>query len=278
MTEMPVLSRALNQALARLLRPLCRLMLRHGMAFGAFVDLAKRTYVDVAMTEFNLPGKKPSISRVAILSGLTRKEVQRLVAEPAGDSAEGGERYNRASRVLTGWVRDPEFCGPLGLPRPLPVDGDMGFAALVHRHSGDMPVRAMLDELMRVGAVRRLDDGRVELVTRAYVPQSSATDKLHILGTDVADLIGTIDHNLAHGDTQPRFQRKVMYHGLPAGKAPAFRRLAAAEAQALLERLDRWLAEHDTAAPGDARMRVGLGIHAIEEAVVPPSDPERLPS
>jgi hypothetical protein len=274
MTETPALSRALDQAVARLLRPLCRLMLRHGMAFGAFMDLAKRTYVDVAMSEFNLPGKKPTISRVAILSGLTRKEVQRLVAEQGGEAAEGGERYNRASRVLTGWIRDPEFCSPRGLPRPLEVDGEKGFAALVHRHSGDMPVRAVLDELVRVGAVQRLDDGRVELLTRAYVPQASATDKLHILGTDVADLIGTIDHNLAHGDTQPRFQRKVMYHGIPAEKAPAFRSLAAAEAQALLERLDRWLAEHDTAAPGDARMRVGLGIHAIEEAVAPPTDPE----
>jgi hypothetical protein len=274
MTETPALSRALDQAVARLLRPLCRLMLRHGMAFGAFMELAKRTYVDVAMTEFNLPGKKPSISRVAILSGLTRKEVQRLVAEPGRGTQEGSERYNRASRVLTAWVRDPEFCGPLGVPRPLAVDGDKGFAALVHRHSGDMPVRAVLDELVRVGAVRRLDDGRVELVTRAYVPQASATDKLHILGTDVADLIGTIDHNLTHGDMQPRFQRKVMYHGIPAEQALAFRRLAAAEAQSLLERLDRWLAEHDTAGPGDARMRVGLGIHAIEEAFAPPTDSE----
>jgi len=266
-SETPTLPRALEQALTRLLRPLCRLMLRHGMSFGAFQALAKRAYVDVALTEFSLPGKKPSISRVSILSGLTRKEVQRLLAEPAEADTAGAERYNRASRVLTGWVRDSDYNDPQGQPRALPAEGDTSFATLVRRHSGDMPARAVLDELMRVGAVRRLDDGRVALVARAYVPHASVTDKLHILGTDVADLIGTIDHNLVHGAAQPRFQRKVLYHAIPAEAAPAFHALAAAESQALLLRLDRWLAAHDTASPTDARVRIGLGIHAVEEAV-----------
>ena len=73
---------ALEQAVTRLLRPLFRILLRHGMAFTAFEKLAKRVYVDVARNEFRLPGKKPSVSRTSILSGLTRKDVQRVLAEP----------------------------------------------------------------------------------------------------------------------------------------------------------------------------------------------------
>ena len=257
--------------MARLMRPLFRLLLRHGVPFGAFEELARRTYVDVAFSEFGLGGKRPSASRVSVLTGLSRKEVQRLAHEPLVPESDGGARYNRAARVLTGWVRDRDFCDAAGQPLALDVEGDLGFAGLVKRHSGDVPMRAILDELERVGAVQRLADGRIELLARAYVPRQSASDKLHILGTDVADLISTIEHNIEYGDTLPRFQRKVMYHSVPDAAVPAFRSLAERESQALLERLDTWLAERDTPNPPDRpdlpRARVGLGIYAIEQTL-----------
>lgn len=237
------------------------------MAFGAFEELAKRVYVDVALTEFGIPGKKPSISRASILSGLTRKEVQRLVAVPAARAADGDEHYNRAARVLSGWVRGADFVDTDREPRALDVEGEQGFAGLVRRYSGDMPARAVLDELLRVGAVRRRDDGRVELLARAYVPRQDDSEKLHILGHDVAELIATIDHNLGDGSSAPRYQRKVMYQGLPAQLLPEFRKLSAAQAQALLEKLDGWLAARvDVAAPVPAESaRVSLGIYYFEE-------------
>ena len=257
---------ALQRALATLLRPLCRVLLRHSVSFGALEDIAKRVYVQVALEEFGIPGKKPSISRASILSGLTRKEVQRLVAESNGNGEDTSDRYNRAARVLTGWVRDPDFADANGEPRRIAQDGELGFATLVRRHSGDMPARAVLDELIRVGAVAQAEDGTLELLTHAYIPQRSPADKLGILGTDVADLIATIDHNLEHGATDPRYQRKVMYQSIPVAELAAFRKLSAAQSQALLERLDRWLAEHDTdIQPGQARARVGVGIHYFEE-------------
>jgi hypothetical protein len=263
---------ALRTAIAHLLRPLFRVLLRHQMSFHAFEALAKRVYDDVAIRDFGIPNKKPSISRASILSGLTRKEVQRLVNEPLDPEAVEAERYNRAARVLTAWTRDPDFLDAAGEPRALePQDGDAGFAALVKRHSGDVPVRAVLDELLRVGAVRRRDDGRLALVARAYVPQRSPIDKIAILGADVADLIDTIDHNIEHGDNDPRFQRKVMYRQVPVAALAEFRKLSAAQAQTLLERLDRWLSEHSDSDTSSRlpKARVGMGIYYFEERLDP---------
>ncbi|MEO6032345.1 MAG: DUF6502 family protein [Burkholderiaceae bacterium] len=272
---------ALERAIEQLLRPLFRLLLRHSVSLGAFEGIAKRVYVDVALKDFAIPGKKVSASRVAVVSGLTRKEVHRLMMEPKGPVGEGAERYNRAARVLTGWVRDADFGGPDGAPRALDVEGEQGFAELVRRYSGDMPARAVLDELLRVGAVEQHEDARLRLVTRAYVPQHSQTDKLGILGSDVADLIDTIDHNLQHGAADPRFQRKVMYQSVPVEALPAFRKLGAANSQALLEKLDRWLAAHDAAAPSDRpeppRARVGVGIYYFEERLEPSAPTENTP-
>ncbi len=265
---------ALDAALHRLLLPLVRLLIRHAVPYRAFCELAKRAYVDAALHDFALPDKKPSISRVSILTGLTRKDVQVLVSHPAEPNPETGERYNRAARVLTAWIRDPDFLHASGKPRALAGEGPSSFGALVRRHSGDMPSRAVLDELLRVGAVRRRDDGLYEPVARAYVPQHGMLDKLGILGNDVADLIDTIDHNLQHGEEDPRFQRTVMYHSIDAQALPAFRRLGSVQAQALLELLDRWLDEHDTDPATDwhdtARARVGMGIYYFEERLGTP--------
>ena len=276
-----VVPAALEAALARLLRPLVRLMLRHAMPFAALEEVAKRVYVDVAMSDFAIAGKKPTISRASVLTGLTRKDVQRIVETKSGDDSSARTRYNRAARVLTGWIRDGDFHDKKGSPMPLPAEGRISFAALVKRHSGDMPPRAVLDELLRVGAVVQHEDGRLEPVQRAFVPQRGADEKLAILGTDVADLIETIGHNLEPGDAAPRFQRKVMYHALPASAVPAFRKLGATQAQALLEKLDRWLAEHDTEPePGETRARVGLGIYYFEEPLDAAASPHvrRTPS
>ncbi len=272
---------ALDAALLRLLRPLVRLLLRHGVPFAAFADLAKRTYVEVAMQDFALEGRRPSISRASILTGLTRKDVQRLLVGGGAEREAPAERHNRAARVLTAWVRDPDFLRPDGSPRPLAPDGSDGFAALARRHSGDMPSRAVLDELLRIGAVRTCDDGLIEPVARGYVPQRSASDKLRMLGTDVADLIDTIDHNIEHGADEPRFQRKVMYEGIPVEALPAFRRWSATFSQALLEKLDRWLAARDAAEPqadaagAGAVARVGVGIYYFEGPPGVPGKDER---
>jgi hypothetical protein len=249
---------------------LVRILLRNGISYGTFADLAKWVYVDVAGREFAISGRKQTVSRVAVLTGLTRKEVQRLRELPGPHERETAERHNRAARVIAGWRREQEFLDSRGRPARLPVSGETGsFAALVRRFSGDMPARTVLDELERVGAVRQLDDGRIELVTRAYIPRASETDKLHILGTDVSYLITTIDHNLRSDRAEPRFQRKVAYDNLPDQAVAEFRTLSAEKAQALLEQLDEWLSRHDrdtqTAVAGTGRNRAGIGIYYFEE-------------
>jgi hypothetical protein len=139
----------------------------------------------------------------------------------------------------------------------------------VRRFSGDIPFRAVLDELLRVGVVEKLADGTIRLKTRAYIPESGDADKLNILGTDVSDLVATIDHNIQHGPADPFFQRKVMYDNIPAEALAEFRRLSGAQAQTFLERLDKWLSQRDRdtnpETTGTGRMRTGIGIYYFEE-------------
>src|SRR5512140_1048053 len=187
--------KALSAAVASLLRPLVRLLLRNGIPYRTFSDIAKRVYVDVAMEEFGIPGRKQSKSRVSILTGLSRKEVLRVRRLPSQDDLGAADMYNRAARVIGGWVRDPRFHPESGHPKDLPFDGDAScFRELVKRYSGDAPARAVLDELLRVGAVERTPEGKIRLVERSYIPKTGGIEKIGILGVDTSDLIATIDH------------------------------------------------------------------------------------
>jgi Family of unknown function (DUF6502) len=253
---------ALDAALVRIFRALACIALRHGMSFAAFAELAKRAFVDAARHEFALPGRKASTSRVALLTGLTRKDVQRLSEETPSETDDSGAQYNRAAKVIAGWVRDSAFQTGTGTPADLPFDGgNKSFSELVRLYSGDVPPRAVLDELLR---------------TRVYIPRVSDREKLQILGTDVADLIATIDNNLQPDRHRPRFQRKVMYDNLPSEAAEKFRELSAAESQELIEHMDAWLSRHDRdanpLAHGSGRVRAGIGIYYFEEDLERPRE------
>lgn len=261
--------KAISAAVTVLLRPLVRLLLRNGIPYRTFSDIAKRVYVDVAMEEFGIPGRKQSKSRVSIITGLSRKEVLRVRRLPSPDDLGAVELYNRAARVIGGWVRDPRFNPESVLPMELPFDGDAAsFRELVKSYSGDAPARAVLDELLRVGTVERTPDGKIRLLERSYIPKAGEIEKIGILGVDTSDLIATIDHNI-HQSGDPFFQRKVCYDNLPSEALPGFRNLAANRAQGLLEHLDRWLSERDRdfhpEVAGTGRMRAGVGVYYFQE-------------
>jgi hypothetical protein len=263
---------ALSAALVRMLRPLARLLLRKGISYKTLSNIMKWVFVDVAMKEFGASRRKHSISHVSVITGLTRKEVSRLTHTPKPQDQESAEKYNRAARVIAGWRRDREFRDSRGAVAALEFKGDgASFSELVKRYSGDMPARALLDELLRIGTVRILNNGRIKLVERSYVPANDQNVKLHILGVDVGHLIDTIDRNLQvekAGDPKACFQRKVKYDNIPDSALPQIRLIISEASQHLIEKLDAWMATKDrdcnTDVEGGGRNFTGLGIYYFE--------------
>ena len=264
------IQKMLSASLVRLLRPLVRILLRYGVSFGDFAETARWVYVDVADKDFSIEGRKQSVSRISVITGLNRKDVTRLKQINIDQDQDPSSGFNRAGRVISGWVRDRTYNDKDGSPAVLPLEGEgQSFTALVKQYSGDMPVRAVLDELLRIEAVRRNDDGTVSLLVKAYIPKNIDTEKIFILGDDGADLISTIDHNLDAQNRPPFFQRKVVYDNVPVESIENFRTISGVSGQQLLEKLDELLAPNDRdinpAVKGSGRMRVGMGIYYFEE-------------
>ena len=258
---------SLQKAVMHALAPLVRLLLRHGVSHAAFANWAKQVYVDVASREFGIDGKRPTVSRIAIVTGINRKEVKRIADLPA-EVDTGVSKHNRAVRVVTGWLQDEEFRTARGKPRVLTYgDADDSFNRLVRKHGGDVPARALLDELVRVGTVSR-DGARIELARAGYVPHRSEEALLDLFATSARDLLTTLEHNLA-GEGPTRLQMSVAYDNVTDAGLEAFRKLSAERAMALLRELDAALSPHDRDlnpdAEGEGRHRAGLGVYYIED-------------
>jgi hypothetical protein len=269
---------ALAAAVRSVLRPLVRILLRNKVDVWTLVEYVKQIYVDIASKEFPAAERKPTVSRVSLLTGLTRKEVSRLWESDETTGVDSG-RYSRAANVITGWIRSPGYQGANGEPRELALDGERrSFSELARRFGADVTPRALLDELLQAGAVERTAAGRLRLVARGYIPRTDDAEKLGILGTDVADLISSVDHNIVHPPEQAFFQRKVAYDNLVAACLPELRERAARRGQTLLEALDEFMSAHDRDAnpsvSGDGRYRAVIGIYYYEEPVAKPGSEE----
>lgn len=263
------MNKILYTACYLILKPLVRILLRKGISFGEFSQIAKRVYVQVA--EDNLTKKKTRVttSQIAIITGLTRKDVANLRKLSVDESAPT-IRYNRGVRVIDGWKKDKDFNSTDGKPAKLSLLGDkQSFEQLVERYSGDMPYRAMLQELERIHAVEVADDDTIHLLVEDYVPHGNEDAILEILGVDVGHLIATFEHNLCAEKSERRYQRKVAYNNLPIEAIAPFKEMVDQDAQALLVKFNKWLAENDrdnsSDVKGTGKVKAGVGIYYFEE-------------
>jgi len=268
------MNRHLTTAIYAILKPLVGLMHRNGLSFGEFSTIAKHAFIKETEKELLASGQKATTSSLAIITGLTRKDVAALRKQDAPKS-ETVLQQNRAIRVISGWVSELDFCDANGDPKILDISGSKtgannSFENLVQKHSGDIPYKAILKELLRSEAVEVLDKKKVALIRAAYIPSDDENGKYKHLAEDVSQLISTIKHNIVSKGLEPRYQRKVCYDRVPAEYVDEFKVLANKENQKLLIKLNKWLVQHDIDKQSDDKndtpMKVGVGVYYFEDS------------
>jgi hypothetical protein len=269
----------LLDAARRILYPLVRILLRNGISSDALTEMVRQTYVDVAEKEFEIDTKRQTTARISVITGLHRKEVARLRGRDAV-ADDDKKRWNRAATVLGAWLRDEAFLDRKGDPLDLPFEGRTpSFMQLTRKYSGDMQPWAIVDELLRVGAIEEVD-GRFRMTARGYVPAEDPESIIGILGTDTAELVETIDHNMQAQAETRLFQLKVLSDNVPEKYLEEFNAYSRRLARGVLEELNRWLAERDMKrdwSGEDDRVVLGLGIYQINRPAERPVQADGSP-
>lgn len=151
---------ALNAARGRsllqdLLTELAIVLVPRGVTPKQFSALTKHAFARAAAAASQFRNGRVNQSKVAILTGLRRAEVRKLLTARSTIAKRGNSSQSAIETVLTGWCTDHRFVGQDGTPKSLSVaKGSVSFARLVKRYGGDLPHRAVLDELCRLGVAR----------------------------------------------------------------------------------------------------------------------------
>jgi len=255
-------------AFAVAMRPLARILLRCGVTWKEIAELLKVVYVDVASEDYAKRGRPANASRVAILTGLSRREVRRArdrLANAAPDALAPLAKINHASRVLTGWFQDPDFVDAKGKPRLLELAGERGFEGLTKRYAQDIPSTAMLKELKAVGAVATTPRGRLRAKMRYYSPATPDDGAVLRSGSVLEDLGATVAENLLRAEERTRFEGRATNTKIARGARRKFRDYIESRGMAFLEDVDRWLSRHESTDPKEKSVRLGIGVYQIQD-------------
>jgi len=265
---------ALLNSLRQLLRPLAQLALARGLPYGALDELLRAELVAQAR---RLHAEQPEhglVSRISTATGLTRREVGRLLSQP--DSVPTPP-HGLAGELFARWQADPKY-RQRGRPRVLPRCGPApSFEALAQAVTRDVHPRSLLDELCRLGlATWDQDTDRVTLRREAFVPRADRTHMLTLLGDNVGDhLQAAVVNVLGGGDAH--FEQAVYADELSAESVQALRPQIAAAWDELFQRMVPLLQQHidDDHTQGrtqDQRVRIGFYSFAAPMAGTTSSD------
>ena len=255
------------EACRAMLAPLVRILLRNGVSWREFAELGKEVYVEVARSDYGVQGRPTNLARVAMITGISRREVTRLRDVIEGTEEQADPAPSRISTVLSAWYLDPEFLND-GHPAVLPEEGESAsLQALLTRYAGDLPHGALRKELLQLGLIVREDKG-YRVLQRDYVRRAADPDMLRQAAVALHDHGSTLAFNVdAERAAPPRFERMVTLSNLDRRHLEAFHAYVEEKGQAFLEELDGWLTAHavEDADDGKYEVRAGLGMYLIQD-------------
>ncbi|MBK8019764.1 MAG: hypothetical protein IPK20_25795 [Betaproteobacteria bacterium] len=273
----------LISAIGRLLRPLVRLAIRHGVTFPAFSDLLKNTYLDVAQSELAGAQEEVTDSRISLLTGVHRKYVKKLRHDARSALAQPAPRQiSLAAQIAAVWNSRKEYLDQDGEPRPLARQSsaaeDASFETLVHSVSKDIHPRVILDEWLRAGVAELDAQGRVCLRRSAFVPVADIEQQSHYLGQNVHDHLAAIERNMSD-PAAPFLERCVHYGNLRPESCAELSAVAEKVAMKALRAVnDRVLGGGAGARTDEVRWRMNFGVYFYAEPETDADDRRARPS
>lgn len=223
-----------------------------------FPDLVERLKAHTVAAAMDRIDGKPTDSRLAVMTGLQRRDVARLRAFEAKPS-----RPTPMARLISLWRTDARYSEG-GVPRQIPRAGPCpSFDHLARMVRQDVHPRTLLDALETEGMVAVTEE-EVCLLKDAYLPRGGSEDQIAYLAANVGDHLRAATANV-DGKDPPFFDRALHYSGLTEGQTDALQTEFSARIMAILEELrdraEEMKESNSHAAGPGADFRVRLGAY-----------------
>jgi hypothetical protein len=267
---------------ARVLQPLVHLLLEHGVTYPQLAETLKRVFIAMAEKEGARPGRYVTDSRLAITTGIQRKDIKRLrdAADQPTVHTRAEPRQSIAAVVFTHWLTDRNYCDQDGQPLPLPRQGsERSFETLVRSISKDVHPRTVLNELTRL-QMAQVEDDQVRLNADAFVPNPDFEQMLSYLGANLHDHAAAATHNVL-GGAPPYLEQSIYSDAVDAAAIGDLIAMARGEWGRVLKTVVPEIARHELIDPEPAPpgpdgksgvhgVRIRLGMYFFAEPESPP--------
>lgn len=255
---------ALVKAVNMLCKPLIRLLIEKGITFPQFRELMKELYVEVADEQFSLDDKKPSDSRIFVLTGIHRKDIKRIRQQNENENQQITSSASLSGELVARWSSMPEYLDDKGKPSPLLKSGkgnEAGFDQLVSSVNKDVRPRVILEEWLRLNIVRLKDD-YVVLNKSAFVTNKEFKEMAYYLGHNVHDHVASCVNNILE-ENEPMLERSVYYASLTENSVNKLKAIASKKGDDLLQHLNKQAIKLYDADKhkDDATHRMRLGVY-----------------
>lgn len=258
-------------AASSVLKPLARILLRCGVGYGDFADIAKDAYIEAACKDYLVGTKQATIVQVALITGLSRKEVGRLRGSASKRKVMPAPYRNLPAEVLHAWHTDPSFLDSSGRPKPLPfASRQVSFTSLVRIVSPGTPPRVLLREMQRAGAIANTAGGKLIALRREFVPVSRDEKAIEGLQYGLRRLAETVCYNAEVENLKSsKFQRIVHTNRIPISDVEIVRHSLAAVLSSFATRIDDYLASFHakpslSKAENEFMAHVGIGLYYFD--------------
>lgn len=265
----------LRVCLEQILRPIVRLFLSRRVAFPAFMEMAKKIYLDLAHEEAikNDPRKRVTISGLAIATGIDPTSIKAHM-EPALEVG-GTPSLSPEAAVLAEWADDPIYRESAADEEVmgLPIYGSgRTFQTLVRRStSANVGYAEILDKLIESGNVEIADGGRKVLLQNRWYStcNSSVKNMMQETALGIEHFLTTFNRNvsLAEKGDEERFtffQQERWTRKLPPETLHQFRD----ELRAMLRRQTKYseskIAPFEDPVETDNHIQAGVGYYYFE--------------
>ena len=254
------------KTLSRILLPLARLCLAHGITFAAVEELLKQAFVQEANALQPDAPEHGTVSRISTATGLTRREVTRLLKSRAPVRP---TKTPISTEVFARWTTNPDYQNNNGEPSVLKRQGAApSFEALAQSITRDIHPRSMLDELIRLGLAQYDEElDCVSLKSSEFVPSRDKQQMLDLLADNVGDHLAAAVANVTH-DGSMHLEQAVFADELSTESLAKLRPLFAAQWKTMRDAMVPVitdLIESDRLAGRKQNQRMRIGLYTFEE-------------
>lgn len=277
----PMSGKQLLYALRRVLRPIIRILIRAGIRFDEFAELARGVYVESAIRDGLDHASKLTRARISVFTGVTRQQVNYYIDNDGALPSASPTLAGVLVEVLQKWHTDPQYVGPYGIPLELEFELPSGrsFRSLVAMVDPTVSPGIALEELLRVGSVTYSGEKHFRAVSRYFMmPEPMSPQQVEYFGNTLTRLAQTLEFNMNPHYSEKRLERFVVAdRGLPAEVLPQFVSYARDRTSEFLLDLDDWLTPYSSADETDSSSRVATGLNVFLYAD-PPTEEQSLAS